>query len=73
METAEYLTVKQVEDRDPRQWVVLNKLVKDRHGFAVGGVVAAHGTDKEAVYAIADTLPDSQECCSGTRGRGRRT
>lgn len=57
----EYLTIQQVEAKYPQQWVVLNHLKIDRHGHAAGGVVVAHGTDKEGVYGVMNTIPPPRE------------
>jgi hypothetical protein len=52
-----YMTIADIEKAYPQEWVLVDKLKKGRNGFAVGGVVVAHGTDKEAVLMEMDKLP----------------
>ena len=47
----------EIETNYPSEWVLVNKLKKRRDGFAVGGVVAAHGVDKEALLRQAESIP----------------
>ncbi len=53
----QYLTMTEIEAKYPNEWVLVDKLKKGRDGFAVGGVVAAHGPDKEAVLRAAELIP----------------
>ncbi|AMV23106.1 hypothetical protein VT84_01750 [Gemmata sp. SH-PL17] len=52
-----YLTMAEIEAKYPNEWVLVDKLKKGRDGFAVGGIVAAHGAERGAVYQIAESLP----------------
>ncbi|VTS02205.1 unnamed protein product [Gemmata massiliana] len=52
-----YLTMAEIEAKYPNEWVLVDKLKKGRDGFAVGGIVAAHGADKEAVLRQAESIP----------------
>lgn len=55
--SGQYLTNKQIEVKYPNQWVLVDQLKRDRQGHKLGGVVISHGTDKEAVLRITDSLP----------------
>ena len=52
-----YLTMAEIEKRYPQEWVLVNQLQKRHDGFAIGGVVVAHGTNKEAILGEMDKLP----------------
>jgi hypothetical protein len=52
-----YLTMAEIEAKYPNEWVLIDKLKKGRDGFAVGGVVVAHGVDREVVYRATEGLP----------------
>lgn len=52
-----YLTMAEIEARYPSEWVLVDKLRKGRNGFAVGGVVVAHGADRDAVCRACAALP----------------
>ena len=54
-----YMTMAEIEAKYPNEWVLVAQLKKRGDGFAVGGVVIAHGEDKEAVLAVVDSLPKS--------------
>jgi hypothetical protein len=57
----QYLTIKDIEAKYPQEWVLVDKLKKGRNGFAVGGVVIAHGTEKDAVLVEMDKLPTPRD------------
>jgi hypothetical protein len=52
-----YLTMAEIEKKYPQEWVLVGNLRKGRDNFAVGGVVIAHGSDREAVLVEVDKLP----------------
>ncbi len=41
-----YLTMAEIEAKYPNEWVLIDKLKKDRNGYAVGGVVLMHTADR---------------------------
>jgi hypothetical protein len=57
----QYMTMAEIEKKYPQEWVLVGELKKGRTGFAIGGVVLAHGTDKEAVLGAANHLPKPVE------------
>lgn len=59
--TAPYLTMAEIEARYPNQWVLVDQLMKNHDGMAVGGTVVAHSSEREAVYRIARSLPTPRD------------
>lgn len=51
------LTWAEIEARYPNEWVLVERLTLDRHGFMQSGRVLFHSSDREAVYDRATELP----------------
>lgn len=52
-----YMTMAEIEAKYPDEWVLVDRLKKGRDGFALGGVVVAHSSDRDVVYRAAESLP----------------
>lgn len=55
------LRLDEIEKLYPNEWVLVDKLTKGRDDFATGGVVIAHGVDKEAILIEMDRLPTPRD------------
>lgn len=53
---SEYVTVKQVETRYPKEWVLLGDVKYDQKKQVLGGVVLYHGPNREEMYQVAIKL-----------------
>lgn len=54
---APVLTLDQIKATYPDEWVLVQRVKLDRHGFMKTGRVAFHSTDRDAVYSRAMELP----------------
>ena len=59
--SAEYLTIAQIEAAYPNEWVLVSELTKGADGFALGGSVAGHDAQREAIHRLAMDLPPRAE------------
>ena len=53
----QYQTIAEIEAEYDGEWVLVNRVERGRNGYARGGQIVAHGSDKEAILAELDKLP----------------
>ena len=54
--TSRYQTIAEIEAEYNGEWVLVNRVQRGLNGFARGGEVLAHGSDKESILSELDKL-----------------
>lgn len=61
---AEHLTLSEISDKYPNQWVLLIEPVTNDDKQLLGGIVAFHGPDADHMYREAMKLPKPSRTAS---------
>ena len=59
---ADILTLTEIEQRFPSEWVLIDQPQTDQFDHVIGGKVVFHGKDREEVYRQALQLPIPRHC-----------